>query len=182
MVFWLIIIMIVAALIGPVVYLMPTKREKRLSEVRLLARKLGLRVSVEGIPDLNIKREELVSPSGIARSPTVECAVYRLRFDNLDDQAFSWAIYKSNNALLGFVQAPLKGWIWEGLEENGLQITENYWERLEKAMDELPEQCLALEVTQEFVAWKGKEIFAQEPSEVFVERMKITLSGIAKIQ
>ena len=76
--------MIVAALIGPVVYLMPTKREKRLSEVRLLARKLGLRVSVEAIPDLNIKREELVSPSGVSRSPTVECAVYRLRFDNLE--------------------------------------------------------------------------------------------------
>ncbi len=180
--FWLIIILIMAALIGPVVYLMPTKREKRQSEARLLARKVGMRVSVETLPDFNIRREEIVSPSGIARSPTLEITVYRLRLPKLDERTSSWIIYKSNNLVVGYVWSPLKGWVWEGLGTDTLPIPENYWERLEKAMTELPGKCLALEVTNEFVAWKGKEAFDNQSSELFVERMKKALSDIAKIQ
>ena len=82
----------------------------------------------------------------------------------------------------GYVWSPLKGWVWEGLGTDTLPIPENYWERLEKAMTELPGKCLALEVTNEFVAWKGKEAFDNQSSELFVERMKKALSDIAKIQ
>ena len=58
--FWLIIILIMAALIGPVVYLMPTKRERRQSKARLLDRKVGMRVSVETLPDFSLEGEEFV--------------------------------------------------------------------------------------------------------------------------
>ena len=180
--FWLIIILIMAALIGPVVYLMPTKRERRQSKARLLARKVGMRVSVETLPDFSVEREEFVSPSGIVRSPTVESTVYRLRLDKPDERASTWIIYKSKNVVVGYVPSPLTGGVWEGLGEDTLPIMDNYWERLEKAMMELPEKCLALEVTNEFVAWKGKEAFGNQSPDLYVERMKKTLSDIAKNQ
>ena len=180
--YWLIIILIMAALIGPVAYLMPTKREKRQSKARLLARKVGMRVSVETLPDFGSEREEFVSPSGTFRSPTQESTVYRLRLQKLDERASSWIIYKSNYVVAGYVWSPLKGWVWEGLGEDTLPIMDNYWERLEKAMMELPEKCLALEVTNEFVAWKGKEAFGNQSPDLFVDKMKKILSDIAKIQ
>ena len=180
--FWLIIFLIVAALVGPIVYLMPTKREKKQASARLQAKKLGLGVTVETIPDLNVAREDMVSPSGIIRSPTLECTVYRLRFGQRNDPGSHWSLFSSNKEPLGFSQSPLEGWFWEGLLENRKPIKEEYWNQLKKAMHKMPKPCLALEVSPEFIAWKGKETFGKESAEDFIENVRIFLVDVAEIE
>ena len=180
--FWLVIFLIVAALVGPILYLMPTKREKNLASARLRARKLGLGVSVETIPDLNVAQEDLVSPSGITRSPTLDCTVYRLRLRQRNNHTSSWNLFSSDKEPLCFSQSPVEGWFWNKLPENIKPIRKKYWSQLGKAMDDLPERCLALEVAPEFIAWKGKETFGNGSPDSFVERVKDFLVDVAEIE
>lgn len=75
---WLIIVFVVALIVGPVMYLKPTARDKRLTVLRMRARTLGLTVELTHLPQLNPRADERVSAAGRVLRPEFACTAYRL--------------------------------------------------------------------------------------------------------
>ena len=75
---WLLIILVLVVAFGPVLWLVPSKRDKRLSALRSRARSAGLIVEMRRIPKPDPTPEERVSAGGKVRSPALECASYGL--------------------------------------------------------------------------------------------------------
>ena len=75
---WLLIILVLVVAFGPVLWLVPSKRDKRLSALRSRARAEGLIVEMRRIPKPDPTPEERVSAGGRVRDPAIECASYGL--------------------------------------------------------------------------------------------------------
>ena len=75
---WLWVVLAALLVIGPVAYLMPSKRDRRLAALRTRARLEGGVVSIEHLPKLDAEAHERVSAGGEVRSPTVMLARYAL--------------------------------------------------------------------------------------------------------
>ena len=75
---WIIIIFALALVIGPVAYMLPSARDRRLAALRAEVLKQGGRVKLEWLPKLNAELHERVSAGGQVRDPKVECVRYAL--------------------------------------------------------------------------------------------------------
>ena len=75
---WLLIILVLVVAFGPVLWLVPSKRDKRLSALRSRARSEGLIVEMRRIPKPDPAPAERVSAGGKVRAPVLECASYAL--------------------------------------------------------------------------------------------------------
>ncbi len=73
---WLIIALIVVAAFGPIFWLRPSGKDKRLSSLRAAARQAGLQVEIKFIPKLNPAPEERVSSGGKLRTSNHQLARY----------------------------------------------------------------------------------------------------------
>ena len=73
---WLIIALVLVIAIGPVMYLLPSKKDKRLSALREQARKLGLNVRITHVRKLDPTGPERVSSAGEQLDPKVNCVAY----------------------------------------------------------------------------------------------------------
>ncbi len=75
---WLWIVLALILAIGPIAYLVPSRRDRRLAKLRMQARLEGGLVELENLPKLNAQAHERVSAGGIARDPKQPCARYLL--------------------------------------------------------------------------------------------------------
>ena len=73
---WLVIVVVLAAAFAPVAYMMPSKRERALADLRMVARREGLEVDVTYLPKLDAEPHERVSASGKAREARLDCVSY----------------------------------------------------------------------------------------------------------
>ncbi len=73
---WVIIGLILLAAFGPVLWLVPSKRDRHLSALREQARREGLVVELRRVPKLNPRPEERVTAGGRIKLPMVECTAY----------------------------------------------------------------------------------------------------------
>ena len=73
---WIIIGFVLLVAFGPVFWLLPSKRDRRLSTLRSKALAQGLVVELRRLPKLNPEPEERVSAGGKIREPVIECAAY----------------------------------------------------------------------------------------------------------
>ncbi len=75
---WILIALLFIAAFGPILWLMPGERERRLSKLRLLARQRGLVVELTRIEDTQPSANDRVSSGGVIKRPVIQCATYRL--------------------------------------------------------------------------------------------------------
>ncbi|MEM9624471.1 MAG: hypothetical protein AAF993_22715, partial [Pseudomonadota bacterium] len=75
---WLILILVLAMVIGPVMYLVPSARDKRLAELRSQARIAGLGVKLSTLPKLDPSADERVSAGGVIKEAANSCVAYQL--------------------------------------------------------------------------------------------------------
>ncbi len=75
---WLVIILVLALVVGPVAYMLPSRKDKRLAALRLRARQLGLNISLSQLPKLDPLAEERVSAAGELKDPRFPCVAYTL--------------------------------------------------------------------------------------------------------
>lgn len=66
---WLVILAVLAVAFGPVFFLLPSKRERRLAALRTQARRLGLSVELQPVPKLGADLGEQVTAGGRIRKP-----------------------------------------------------------------------------------------------------------------
>lgn len=75
---WLILILVAALVIGPITYLLPSAKDKRLAALRLHARQLGLTVKLSALPKLDPTPQERVNAAGEKLNPEQSCVAYQL--------------------------------------------------------------------------------------------------------
>ena len=75
---WLIIIGVLLLALGPVLYLLPNAKDKRLSALREAARKLGLIVKISFVPQLDPTASERVNSAGKDLEPKQTCHAYQM--------------------------------------------------------------------------------------------------------
>lgn len=91
---WVLIGLVLVIAFGPVLWLVPSKRDKRLSAMRSRARSEGLVVEVRRIPKPNPTAEDRVSAGGKPRNPVIECASYALALPRSLKELPAWRVLR----------------------------------------------------------------------------------------
>lgn len=73
---WVVIIVILVVAFGPIFWLMPSRRERRLGRLRQRAYQRGMRVEVRRLPRTEVAPEDRVTAGGRPLDTTRECAAY----------------------------------------------------------------------------------------------------------
>lgn len=105
---WLIIGLILLAAFGPVLWLVPSKKDRHLSALREQARREGLVVELRRLPKLQPSAHERVTAGGRVKKPVQECAAYiqtlRRRLVTLP----AWRVHRGTDEL-----AARAGWYFD---------------------------------------------------------------------
>ena len=156
---WIIIILVVAVILGPIMYLVPTPKDKRLSALRLAARKVGLVVKISSLPKLDPQASERVTAGGKTLDPKIACTAYELPMTPglADFGEFTLLRMPANPTMP--VDEVLSGW--------SLQPGSPAWatyaacdkptEVLRQTLDKLPPDSLGFSVNDRYVACYWRE-------------------------
>ncbi len=171
---WLLIVLILVAAFGPVLWMLPSKSDRRLAKMRARARAHGLQVEVTQLPDLNAPPAARVTAGGRRVEPMVQCAVYRLGTRQLARAAPRWKILR-NAAAVG---APMDGWQWDGASAGDAQ----YWHEVAGVVRELPDDALGCAADASEVACWWRERASAETAVGVVDSLHTTLTKLDAIR
>jgi hypothetical protein len=142
---WLIIGVILLAAFGPVLWLMPSKRDRYLSGLRQQARLDGLIVELRHLPKLDPAPEDRVSAGGKLREPLVDCASYSHMFPRRLRVLGGWRLLRSPGADEGS-DIPA-GWVIDpGMRAARSEVAE-ILDCLLPLLPELPEDVIGVELS-----------------------------------
>ena len=149
---WVIIAIVVAAAIGPLFWLLPSKRDRVQGELRAAARRAGLAVEIAALPKLDARPEERVSAGGRPRDATESCAAYRLTLPRRLEHAPSWLLVKSARE-----NRYLEGWTTPSPPRQLPAPQASYWRAVGAIIDDLPGGCRAVQADVRHISWYGRE-------------------------
>ncbi len=95
MLVWIIIVLVLAIAFGPVLYLLPTRKDRRLAAMRLEARRQGLVVELAPVRKLEADADERVSAGGVRRSPVYDSLRYALPLGATPPRMRAWRLLRS---------------------------------------------------------------------------------------
>ena len=173
---WIVIVLVLALAIGPILWLLPSKRDKLVSRFRAVARRRGLVVELVSVPKLDAAAVERVSAGGKARDVTIQCAALRLPLPSATVDVPHWLLLKSASG-----SRYLAGWTPLDPPRNAPPVEDEYWQHLAAIVDVLPGGCVGVEATQRSVSWLGREHFDGEAVETVVAQIAAGLEAIAKL-
>ena len=75
---WIIIILVIAVVLGPIMHLVPSAKDKRLTALRAAARRCGLTVKITTAPKLDPTAAERVTAGGKTLEPYWSCTAYQI--------------------------------------------------------------------------------------------------------
>ena len=106
---WLIIIVVLLVAFGPVLWLVPSRKDRRLAGLRERARREGFIVELTRLPEPDPSPQQRVSAGGRLRDPVIECAGYtRIMTDRL-----KWLPGWRMLRMAGATDGPRPGWVFE---------------------------------------------------------------------
>ena len=148
---WLLIIVVLAAAFAPVAYMMPSKRDRALADLRMIARREGLEVDVTHLPKLAAEAHERVSASGIAKDARLDCVSYGLRVPK--NRAVPTRYRLLRNPGGEFPVQPDSPWELDRTFKPATSPVPEaaYWVVLPTLEPQLPKDVLGLAVTDDFV-------------------------------
>lgn len=146
---WLLIFLALVVAFGPVLWLVPSKRDKRLAAMRSRARSEGLIVEMRRIRKPDPAPEERVSPGGKVREPVLECASYGLPLARGLKYLPSWRLVR--RAAPGDPD-PFSEWQYDLRPKGeGREFLAQVLPHVETLLAVLPKDVAALEVTGRMV-------------------------------
>lgn len=141
---WLIIIVVLTIAIGPILYLLPTAKDKRLVRLRETARKSGLHVKITFLPKLDPLAAERVNSAGAKRTTTIACAGYQLPVGKRLD-ASGFVLRRLPSASTRVVHEIIPGWgTLDVMERDQLRGKTALLAVLAKIVPKLPGDALGL--------------------------------------
>jgi hypothetical protein len=169
---WMVIGLVLLAAFGPVLWLLPSANDRRLTKLRGRARSLGLEVELARLPDVAAAPAERVTAGGRRREPTVTATVYRLPSRRKLARAPTWRILRGGDA------GPVAGWQWDGVPGGGSA----YWAKLAPLLARLPADALACAAQVHAVCCFWRERTAAEGTDAALDALHAVLVEILEIQ
>jgi hypothetical protein len=168
---WFVIALVLLAAFGPVLWLLPSAKDRRLTRLRGRARSLGLEVEISRLPDLAAAPAERVTAGGRRREPMLLAACYRLPARRKLNRAPQWRVLKGDDA------GPIPGWQWDGAPAG----SQTYWGELAGQLARLPSDALACAADAHSVACWWREQTPQGPDAV-LDSVYAILTEMLEIQ
>lgn len=176
---WLIVALGLLVAFGPIVWIMPSRRDRQLARLREAARRAGLVVELVRLPALDATPEERVSAGGVARDARRACTAYRLPVHGVDDAAPEWFLLHDAAAA-----DPLPG--WTGHHERPPRRLPSdagpYWARVGRLVAGLEAPCVALECTPAALTWYWLENAGRRAAPDVVGDIAACLEALAALQ
>ena len=150
---WLILILVLALVIGPVMYLVPSKKDKRLSGLRELARIKGISVKISSLLKVNPESHERVSSSGHTQYPKVNCVLYGKSPKVPLLSIYGLDLLRVNQGSTIPLTEIVSGWaIEEPVPNSELSpLVPSVLQQLAKVEKFLPQDCLGLHLSKPLV-------------------------------
>jgi hypothetical protein len=171
---WLIIAVALFAAFGPLLWMLPSRSDRRLAKMRARARSHGIHVEITQLDDLAAEPHARVSAGGVKLEPKVMCAAYRLGMRRLAKAAPQWQILRKPGANDG----PIDGWTWSSSAAGD----SSYWQRVGEVLRKLPSDALACATDASEVACWWRERATAQDAEASVDRLYEVLQNLAEIQ
>ena len=144
---WIIIALIMIVAFGPILWLMPSPRERRLSSLRQRAYRLGMRVELRRMPGRDLAPEERVTAGGRALDTTRECAAYVKPLAARLRMLPSWRVLRGGEGM-----AAVPGWSFQPGERPEHPRLDTMLEAVAGGLADLPDDVVAVEVEPHGVA------------------------------
>ena len=173
---WIIIGIVLCAAIGPIFWLLPSKRDRVQGQLRSAARQAGLVVEIAALPKVDSRPEERVSAGGKPRDATIDCVAYRLALPRPMPNAPAWLLLRSDRE-----NRYLTGWTTLSPPTRLPATQAAYWRDLAAVLDGLPGGCTAVEADTRYVSWYGREHLNGSSPEAVVEGVRAGLHAIGKL-
>lgn len=180
MAWWMIVLLLVAAF-GPILWILPSRRDRLLASLRSGARRRGLLVELTRLPDLAAPPEARVSAGGKPRVPTVSCTAYRQPMSRAVNHAPRWRLLAVDPAVSSTVNrgtGPVPGWVFDG----AVAGDEQYWARGTQRLSRLPDTVLGVEADRNQVSVFWRERVAVEQIDSILDDLAEALQGLADWQ
>ncbi|MDE0053721.1 MAG: hypothetical protein OXT64_05615 [Gammaproteobacteria bacterium] len=173
---WLIVGGLLVLAFAPILWLMPTKRDRQLVRLRERARREGLVVEVASVPKRGARAEELVGSDGVARDVTQPCCAYRLPASGSWRVAPRWFLLRDAHG-----SVPIPGWTVH--PEVPLPCVDAaYWRAVIGAATGLEDQCLGMEASEGMASWYWSENSRGREAAELVAEIAQRLRAIAVLQ
>lgn len=173
---WLIVGGLLILAFAPILWLMPTKRDRQLVRLREQARREGLMVEVAALPKRGARPEDRVGADGVARDATQPCCAYRMLASKPWRGAPRWFLLRDGSGT-----APVEGWV-EHPEVALPCVDAGYWNAVGQAFDGLEDHCAGMEVTEGAASWYWLENARGRDAAELVGEIAERLRGIAALQ
>lgn len=136
--------------IAPIVWILPTPRQRQEGRLRQRAMQIGLRVQLDHLPKQNPSPEELIDGAGRALHPTLACARYALSIkqDTALQQPGYFVIFSPGKKHITLSDNRLpEGWLWRDENQTRPNLDDDKVEAISHCLTRLPQSTLALERT-----------------------------------
>ena len=163
---WIVVLLALALVAGPVLYLMPTRRDRRLAALRLEAGRQGLVVELKPVRNADAGAEERVSAAGRRLEPVHPSVSYAMPLRTGLEHSGSWLLLRSGRS----------GW---GFDPEGKAPSEaDLLRHLQPLLPRLPEDAVALELKAGRLACYWLERFPADDGTV--RALKASLAAIGE--
>ena len=150
---WLIIAVLLLVGFGGVAYVLPSRIQRRVSQLRLEARKQGIFTSSRTVPDLDADAEDRVTSGGKIRQREDLCVVYDLGYRDPPQHPPRWELVR-----YGKSQIPIPGWLLREDQLSGVQLSDaRYWGSVAANIADMPKLCRCVVSHETGVSWIGTE-------------------------
>ncbi|MDE0191275.1 MAG: hypothetical protein OXQ90_07945 [Gammaproteobacteria bacterium] len=173
---WIIIGIVLVAAIGPVFWLLPSKRDRVQGQLRSAARQAGLVVEIAALPKVDSRPEERVSAGGKPRDATIDCVAYRLALPRSMPNAPTWLLLRSDRE-----NRYLNGWTTLSPPSRLPAMQAAYWRDIAAVLDGMPGGCAGVEAHTRYVSWYGSERLDGDSPETVVAGIREGLQAIGEL-
>lgn len=155
---WFIIVLAFGVAIGPILYLMPTERDRYITNLRAHARKLGYTVQLDKVLKLNPDADERVTAGGSLRQSAVSCARYQLPLGVTVNAVSPVMLLRIPSKPTIPIERLATSWGVNGLDVGQLKSVKRWQSNadvlmeLVSVLDQMPADVLAVQFDKRFVA------------------------------
>ena len=142
---WIVIVIVLLVAFGPVLWLVPSAKDRRLTKLRARGRAEGLVVELKRLPKPEPELHERVSAGGKIRTPVIECASYGHGLASKLTYLPQWRLVRTPDSER---PDPFPDWTFDHRPSgaHGRRFLDEMLEITTPLLDQLPADVVAFEV------------------------------------
>jgi len=142
---WVLIGVVLLVAFGPVLWLVPSKKDRRLTALRARGRAEGLVVGLMRINNPEPAPEERVSAGGVVKTPVIECASYSLMLGQKLRHLPGWRLVRVTEPE---ADDPFPGWRYDQIPKgDGRRHLSQMLSIADPMLKELPDDVPGFEIS-----------------------------------